>query len=70
MEAGEPCLHVYTMKAGKRDRLVIAIHCEPVERKRAERFSVTLTPRNSAYTVREVSEIQFAGFAKAHRIPS
>jgi hypothetical protein len=29
-----------------------------------------LTPRNSAYGVREVREIQFAGVAKAHRIPS
>jgi hypothetical protein len=70
MAAGEPCLQVYTMKSGKRDRLVIALHCEPVERKQAERFTVLLTPRNSAYTVREVREIQFAGFAKAHRIPS
>ena len=70
MAAGEPCLYVYTMKSGKRDRLVISLHCEPVERKQAKRFTITLTPRNSAYTVREVSEIQFAGFAKAHRIPS
>jgi hypothetical protein len=70
MEAGEPCLYVYTMKAGKRDRLVIALHCEPVEREKAMQFTVFLTPRNSAYTVREVREIQFAGFAKAHRIPS
>jgi hypothetical protein len=70
MAAGEPCLYVYTMKAGKRDRLVIALHCEPVERKQAKQFAVRLTPRNSAYTTREVREIQFAGFAKAHRIPS
>jgi hypothetical protein len=70
MGAGEPCLYVYTMKAGKRDRLVIALHCEPVDREPATRFAVLLTPRNSAYTVREVREIQFAGFAKAHRIPS
>jgi hypothetical protein len=70
MGAGEPCLYVYTMKAGKRDRLVIALHCEPVEREMAKRVAVILTPRNSAYTVREVREIQFAGFAKAHRIPS
>jgi len=70
MEAGKPCLYIYTMKAGKRDKLVIAVHCEPVERKQAKEFTVLLTPRNSAYTVREVREIQFAGFAKAHRIPS
>jgi len=70
MESGKPCLNIYTMKAGKRDKLVIAVHCEPVERKLAKEFTVLLTPRNSAYTVREVREIQFAGFAKAHRIPS
>ena len=70
MGAGEPCLYVYTMKEGKRDKLVIALHCEPVQREKAKQFNVLLTPRNSAYTVREVREIQFAGFAKAHRIPS
>ena len=70
MEAGNPCLYIYTMKAGKRDHLVIAVHCEPVERKPAKEFTVLLTPRHSAYTVREVREIQFAGFAKAHRIQS
>jgi hypothetical protein len=70
MEAGKPCLYIYTMKAGKRDQLVVAVHCEPVERKRAKEFTVLLTPRNSAYTVREVREIQFAGFTKAHIIPS
>ena len=69
MEAGKPCLYVYTMKDGKRDQLVTAVHCEPVERKPAKEFTVLLTPRNSAYTVREVREIQFAGIAKAHRIP-
>jgi hypothetical protein len=66
---GEPCLYIYTMKAGKRDQLVIALHCEPVEREMAKQFTVLLTPRNSAYMVREVREIQFAGSAKAHRIP-
>jgi hypothetical protein len=70
MAEGEPCLYIYTMKAGKRDQLVIAVHCEPVEREMAKQFTVLLTPRNSAYTIREVREIQFAGFAKAHRIPS
>jgi hypothetical protein len=70
MEAGKPCLYIYTMKAGKRDQLVIAVHCEPVERKQAKEFTVLLTPRNSAYAVREAREIQFAGFARAHRIPS
>ena len=70
MAEGKPCLYIYTMKAGKRDQLVVAVHCEPVERKPAKEFTVLLTPRNSAYTVREVREIQFAGVPKAHIIPS
>jgi hypothetical protein len=70
MEAGEPCLYIYTMKAGKRDKLVISLHCEPVERERATQFTVKLSPRSSANAVREVLEIQFAGIAKGHRIPS
>ena len=70
MAEGKPCLYIYTMKAGKRDQLVVAVHCEPVERKPTKEFTVLLTPRNSAYGVREVREIQFAGVAKAHIIPS
>src|SRR5215510_10678186 len=69
MAAGEPCLSIYTMKAGKRDKLVISLHCEPVKREMAAQFTVTLSPRSSANAVREVREIQFAGFAKGHRIP-
>src|SRR5215475_9821379 len=60
MEAGKPCLYIYTMKAGKRDQLVIAVHCEPVERKPAKEFTVLLSPRASANAVREVRLIQFA----------
>ena len=70
MAAGEPCLSIYTMKAGKRDKLVISLHCEPVEREKTGQFTVTLSPRISANAVREVREIQFAGVAKGHRIPS
>jgi hypothetical protein len=70
MAAGEPCLSIYTMKAGKRDKLVISIHCEPVARERAAQFILTLGPRSSANAIREVREIQFAGMAKGHRIPS
>jgi len=70
MEEGEPCLYIYTMKAGKRDKLVTSLHCEPVQREKKTQFTVTLTPRSSAYALPEVREIQFAGVAKAHRIPS
>jgi hypothetical protein len=70
MESDEPCLYIYTMKAGKRDKLVTSLHCEPVQREKAPQFTVTLGPRSSAFVVPEVREIQFAGIAKAHRIPS
>ncbi len=70
MAAGEPCLYIYTMKEGKRDKLVISLHCEPVQREKTAQFTVTFTPRINISGVREVREIQFAGIAKAHRIPS
>jgi hypothetical protein len=70
MAEGEACLYIYSMKAGKRDKLVAAIHCEPVERNTAKQFTVTFSPRSTQNAIREVREIQFAGFAKAHRIPS
>jgi hypothetical protein len=58
------------MKAGKRDKLVTSLHCEPVQREKTTQFTVTLAPRVHSNAVREVREIQFAGIAKAHRIPS
>jgi hypothetical protein len=69
MAKGEPCLYIYTMKAGKRAKLVVSFHCEPVEREKTTHFSVTLAPRSNIYAVHEVREIQFAGVAKAHKIP-
>ena len=70
MAEGEACLYIYTMKAGKRDKLVVSLHCEPVQREKTAQFTVTFTPRTNISGVREVREIQFAGIAKAHRIPS
>jgi hypothetical protein len=70
MAQGEACLYVYTMKDGKRDKLVLSLHCEPVQREKTTQFTVTFASRSSILSVREVREIQFAGSAKAHRIPS
>jgi len=70
MAMGEPCLYVYTMKDGKRDKLVTSLHCEPVQREKTTQFTVTFIPRTNIFGVREIREIQFAGIAKAHRIPS
>jgi hypothetical protein len=70
MAEGEACLYIYSMKAGKRDKLVASFHCEPVEREKATHFTITFSPRSTQNAIREVREIQFAGVAKAHRIPS
>jgi hypothetical protein len=70
MAEGKACLYIYTLKDGKRDKLVTSLHCEPVQREKTTQFTITFAPRSSIYTVREVREIQFAGIAKAHRIPS
>src|SRR5262245_22718097 len=51
------------------DKLVISLHCEPVQREKTSHFTIKLSPRSSANAVREVLEIQFAGIAKGHRIP-
>jgi hypothetical protein len=70
MAEGQACLYIYTMKDGKRDKLVTSLHCEPVQREKTAQFAVTFTPRSGISGLREVREIQFAGIAKAHRIPS
>ena len=69
MAEGEPCFFIYTMKEGKRDKLVASFHCEPVMRRKTAHFTITLSPRSGFYAVREVREIQFAGVEKAHKIP-
>jgi hypothetical protein len=66
---GEPYLYLYPMKNGMQDKLVVALHCEPVKRDRAVAFTVKLSPRRHVNGVREVVEIQFAGMAKGHKIP-
>jgi hypothetical protein len=66
MAQGEPCLNVYSIKDP--DKLVVAFHCRPVERGKAEHFTVR-TSRSSAIAVPEVLEIQFAGTNTAHRVP-
>jgi hypothetical protein len=66
MAAGEPCLSVY--EGRDQDRLVVAFHCIPVERPKADHFRVVATPR-SWFAIPEVLEIQFAGSTKAHKVP-
>jgi hypothetical protein len=66
MAEGQPCLSVYDGR--NQDRLVVAFHCKPVERPKADHFRV-VAARRSWFEVPEVLEIQFAGATKAHQVP-
>ena len=69
MAEGKPCLYVYQQEKGQQDKLIVAFHCIPVERKKVDGFRVTVTANNTPFGVNEVEEIQFAGSEKAHRVP-
>ena len=69
MARGEPCTYVYSGKIERADKLVTSFHCLHVDRDKAERFTMTLDPRRSAYDVIEVREIQFANSTDGHRVP-
>jgi hypothetical protein len=66
MARGEPCLRVFSIKDP--DNLIVAFHCTPIERGKAEHFIVR-TSRSSALDVPSVLEIQFAGSNTGHRVP-
>jgi hypothetical protein len=66
MAQGEPCFYVYSNT--DRDKLIIAFHCKPVERDKADHF-ILVTSRRNLYDVPEVIEFQFAGANKAHQVP-
>jgi hypothetical protein len=66
MAQGEPCLSVYSNKIP--DKLIVAFHCRPVARDKADHF-ILRTSRRSLLDVPEVLEIQFAGADTAHQVP-
>lgn len=66
MAEGQPCLSIYDGR--NRDRLVVAFHCKPVTRPKADHFTVVAT-RRSWFEVPEVLEIQFTGTTNAHQVP-
>ena len=66
MAEGEPCLSIFDGR--NQERLVVAFHCRPVERAKADQFRVVAS-RRTWFEVPEVLEIQFAGSTKAHQIP-
>ena len=69
MAQGEPCLYFYQSKLGRYVRPVISLHCQRVERAKADHFTVSVFRRNIPLEVPEVREIQFAGATEGHRVP-
>ena len=67
MKQGHACLYVYTSTAGQPGDLVTSFHCERIERRKADRFTVVTARILPDLT--EVLEVQFAGSADGHRIP-
>ena len=67
MGRGEACTYVYKGKAEIADKLVASFHCMPVERAKADHFTVrsAQTPRGT-----ELREFQFAGDKESHAIPT
>ena len=65
MARGEACTYIYTNRAGQPGRLVVSFHCRPVERLRAERFTVMTT--RLLPDLLELHEYQFAGSTECHQ---
>jgi hypothetical protein len=70
MAAGEDCTYVYSIKAGKPDKLKVSFHCLPVTREKAEKFTVRTALQSPHMMIHEVREFQFAGGSEAHQVLS
>ena len=68
MAGGAPCTYVYHGDRADPAKLVIAFHCIPVERHRADGFKVIVS--NYAGAMPEVKEYQFAGSTEGHLVPN
>lgn len=75
MAAGEPCFYIYPYAGGKVQEValsgkpLVAFHCRPVERKKAQNTVMTVGMTTTP-GIFELREIQFAGSTKGHGIPS
>jgi hypothetical protein len=69
MARGEPCVYVYRGKMEQHEKLVIAFHCEHVERARAKEFKVVIYNQHTPYSTPEVQEFQFANSTAGHSVP-
>ena len=65
MAKGEDCTYIYNSKG----KLVVSFHCIPVQRPKADGFTVVATPRWSPTTPPRIKAIQFAGSTEAHQVP-
>jgi hypothetical protein len=69
MARGEPCTYIYRGKTEQPEKLVIAFHCEHVERARTKEFKVVIYNQHTPYSTPEVQEFQFANSTAGHRVP-
>jgi hypothetical protein len=68
MTRGEACTRVYKGNVEDPGKLVVAFHCVPLERPKADYF-IARTNR-VAPDVEELTEYQFKGDTEAHGVPS
>jgi len=67
MARGEACTYVYKGTAENPDNLVVSFHCTPVQRYKADYFTVRTSP--GATGDFELREFQFKGSTEAHVVP-
>ena len=66
MARGETCTFVYKGLVESKENLVVAFHCKPELRAKAERF--TVRTRQASTGLKEIKEVQFAGSTEAHLV--
>ncbi len=68
MAQGEDCTYVYKYTDHKQGDLVISFHCIPVERQKADHFTITVSMLPGV-NLMELTEYKFAGSEEGHRVP-
>ncbi|HEX4946525.1 MAG TPA: hypothetical protein VFZ34_07685 [Blastocatellia bacterium] len=66
---GEDCVFFYRVKPDGAKSLAVSYHCKAVKRTKAETFKVLAARRQTAWSIAEIEEIQFAGTTDGHRVP-
>ena len=65
MAKGEDCTYIYDRKG----KLVVSFHCTPVQRPKADRFTIVAWRELSATSTPRIKEMQFSGSTEAHQVP-